>query len=66
EVEEYYKHVSGAHRALAFPDFLGLLVGLGLEAYRKRYGRETGPRQEESPGVSGQEKDMRGFDKEDW
>ena len=36
EVEEVYKHTSGAHRALAFPDFLGLLVGLGLEAYRKR------------------------------
>jgi hypothetical protein len=37
EVEEYYRHASGAHRALAFPDFLGFLVGMGLEAYRKEY-----------------------------
>ena len=35
ELEDVYKHTQGAHRALAFPDFLGLLVGLGLEAYRK-------------------------------
>jgi hypothetical protein len=35
EVEDVYRHTSGAHRALAFPDFLGLLIGLGLEAYRK-------------------------------
>jgi hypothetical protein len=35
EVEDVYQHTSGAHRALAFPDFLGLLIGLGLEAYRK-------------------------------
>ena len=35
ELEEYYRHTEGAHRALAFPDFVGLLVGLGLEAYRK-------------------------------
>ena len=35
ELEEYYRHAEGAHRALAFPDFVGLLVGLGLEAYRK-------------------------------
>jgi hypothetical protein len=35
EVEDVYKHESGAHRALTFPDFLGLLVGLGLEQYRK-------------------------------
>jgi len=35
EVEDVYKRTSGAHRALAFPDFLGLLIGLGLEQYRK-------------------------------
>jgi hypothetical protein len=35
EVEDVYKHAPGAHRALAFPDFLGFLIGLGLEAYRK-------------------------------
>ena len=37
ELEDVYKHKEGAHRALAFPDFLGLLIGLGLEAYRKGY-----------------------------
>jgi hypothetical protein len=31
EVEDVYRHTSGAHRALAFPDFLGLLIGLGPE-----------------------------------
>ena len=35
ELEDVYRHTEGAHRALAFPDFVGLLVGLGLEAYRK-------------------------------
>jgi hypothetical protein len=45
EVEDVYKHTSGAHRALAFPDFLGYLIGLGLEAYRK--GNATP--QEETP-----------------
>ena len=35
ELEDVYKHTEGAHRALAFPDFIGLLVGMGLEAYRK-------------------------------
>ena len=35
ELEDVYKRTEGAHRALAFPDFVGLLVGLGLEAYRK-------------------------------
>ena len=35
ELEYIYRHTEGAHRALAFPDFVGLLVGLGLEAYRK-------------------------------
>jgi hypothetical protein len=36
ELEDVYRHTEGAHRALAFPDFVGLLVGLGLEAYRKQ------------------------------
>jgi len=36
ELEDVYKHTQGAHRALAFPDFVGLLVGMGLEAYRKQ------------------------------
>ena len=35
ELEEVYRHTEGAHRALAFPDFVCLLVGLGLEQYRK-------------------------------
>jgi hypothetical protein len=38
ELEDVYKHFSGAHRALAFPDFLGLLIGLGLEEYRRAHG----------------------------
>jgi hypothetical protein len=36
ELEDVYKHTEGAHRALAFPDFVGLLVGIGLDAYRKQ------------------------------
>ena len=35
ELEDVYRHKEGVHRALAFPDFVGLLVGMGLEAYRK-------------------------------
>jgi hypothetical protein len=37
EVEDVYRHTSGAHRALAFPDFLGLLIGMGLEEYRRAH-----------------------------
>jgi hypothetical protein len=48
EVEDIYRHSSGAHRALAFPDFLGLLIGLGLETYRKQY------RQEKAPDIEGE------------
>jgi hypothetical protein len=48
EVEDVYKHTSGAHRALAFPDFLGFLIGLGLEAYRKQY-RQEAPDIEDEP-----------------
>jgi hypothetical protein len=40
ELEDVYKHTFGAHRALAFPDFLGLLIGLGLEQYRQSPAKE--------------------------
>ncbi|MDR1929855.1 MAG: hypothetical protein LBQ44_04410 [Treponema sp.] len=43
ELEDIYKHASGAHRALAFPDFCGFLIGLGLEAYRKTNRQEQAP-----------------------
>jgi hypothetical protein len=43
ELENVYKHASGAHRALAFPDFMGLLVGLGLESYKRQCRREEAP-----------------------
>jgi len=36
ELEDVYRHTEGAHRALAFPDFIGLLVGIGIEQYRKQ------------------------------
>jgi hypothetical protein len=49
EVEDVYRHTSGAHRALAFPDFLGLLIGLGLEAYRK--GNTPEGEQREAPDL---------------
>ena len=48
ELEDVYKHKEGAHRALAFPDFCGLLIGLGLEAYRKGNAAPEA-RQEEAP-----------------
>jgi hypothetical protein len=48
ELEEYHKHARGAHKALSFPDFLGFLIGLGLETYRKQY------RQEEAPDTGGE------------
>ena len=53
EVEDVYRHTSGAHRALAFPDFLGLLIGLGLEAYRKQYPKGNTPEgeQREAPDL---------------
>jgi len=41
ELEDVYRHTEGAHRALAFPDFIGLLVGIGLEQYKK--GNPTAP-----------------------
>jgi hypothetical protein len=51
EVEDIYRYTSGAHRALAFPDFLGFLIGLGMEAYRKQYP------QQEKPDISGADGD---------
>jgi hypothetical protein len=50
ELEEYHKHAQGAHRALSFPDFLGFLVGLGLDAYKKDYRQREGEASE-SPDV---------------
>jgi hypothetical protein len=51
EVEDVYKHTQGAHRALAFPDFLGLLIGLGLEEYRRTHGtKPEAPDIEDEPG----------------
>jgi hypothetical protein len=37
ELEDVYKRGEGAHQALAFPDFVGLLVGMGLEQYGRQY-----------------------------
>jgi hypothetical protein len=37
-----HRRTEGAHRALAFPDFCGLPIGLGLEAYSKRIAQEAG------------------------
>ena len=37
ELEDVYRHAGGAHRALAFPNFCGLLIGLGLKEYRQTY-----------------------------
>jgi hypothetical protein len=51
ELEDVYKRASGPHQALAFPDFCGFLVGLGLEAYRKDL------RREEAPDAEGAERD---------
>jgi hypothetical protein len=42
ELEDVYRHTEGAHRALAFPDFCGLLIGLGLEAYRRQNAQPGG------------------------
>jgi hypothetical protein len=57
EVEDVYKHTSGAHRAFAFPDFLGFLIGLGLEAYRKQYRQEEAPDTEDGPEELPEEED---------
>jgi len=49
ELEDVYRHTEGAHRALSFPDFVGLLVGLGLEQYRKGNAPAPEAAQEEAP-----------------
>ena len=49
ELEDVYRHSGGAHRALAFPDFVGLLVGMGLEQYRKGNAPAPEAKQEEAP-----------------
>jgi hypothetical protein len=36
ELEDCWKYESGAHRALTFQDFLNMLVGYGLEAYKAK------------------------------
>ena len=50
ELEDVYRHTQGAHRALAFPDFVGLLIGLGLEAYRKGNASPEARQEEEDTG----------------
>ena len=56
ELEDIYKHTQGAHRALAFPDFVGLLVGMSLEAYRKNNAAPEA-RQEKAPEDTGDGED---------
>jgi hypothetical protein len=46
DVEDEYAHASGAHKALSFTGFLGLLIGLGLKAYRKTYKGAAGMNEE--------------------
>jgi len=54
ELENVYRHSEGAHRALAFPDFVGLLVGMGLDQYRKGKALPEAA-QEEAPDSEGRE-----------
>jgi hypothetical protein len=56
EVEDVYRHTSGAHRTLAFPDFLGFLIGLGLKEYRK--GTAPEPEQKEAPDIEDKPKEL--------
>jgi hypothetical protein len=61
ELENVYRQADGAHRALAFPDFCGYLIGLGLEQYRRQYAP--------CPPEAGQEEAPEGIDEgegEDW
>jgi hypothetical protein len=51
ELEDVYKHTSGAHRALTFPAFCGLLMSVGLEQYRKETATPLGPEREEAPDI---------------
>jgi len=55
ELENVYRHSEGAHRALAFPDFIGLLVGMGLEAYRKQNARVAVPETASKPEADGED-----------
>jgi hypothetical protein len=56
ELEDVYKHSEGAHRALAFPDFCSLLIGMGLEQYRKQYAPITPePETESEPEAEGED-----------
>ena len=59
ELEGVYRHTEGAHRALAFPDFVGLLVGMGLEAYKKNNAPpEPEPETESEPEAEGEDWDF--------
>jgi hypothetical protein len=51
DVRNEYEHVSGAYQAISFSSFMGLLIGMGLEAYRKTH-RETSAVDDESWSVS--------------
>jgi hypothetical protein len=62
ELEDVYKHTQGAHRALAFPDFLGLLIGLGLEAYRKGNAAPEARQGEAPEDIEGEEGEDRTAD----
>ena len=59
ELEDVYKRSEGAHRALAFPDFIGLLVGIGLEQYRKQNAPPE-PETESEPEAEGEDWDWPG------
>jgi len=58
ELEDVYRHSEGAHRALAFPDFCGYLIGLGLEAYRKNAPAMPEPETESEPEAEGEDWDF--------
>jgi len=58
ELEDTYKRSEGPHKALAFADFVGLLVGMGLEAYRKNAPAMPEPETESEPEAEGEEWDF--------
>jgi len=61
ELEDVYRHSEGAHRALAFPDFVGLLVGMGLDAYRRQTAAPVGKAPEDiEEEITEEEWDWRG------
>ena len=53
ELEDVYRNTEGAHRALAFPDFCGLLIGLGLETYRKQNPQPNAEEKEAPEDIEG-------------